>query len=448
MTPRPPGARPALQLRNELGRPVVCTRRHALVSALVLLTAIVGRASEVRPLAFPGAEGFGAYAQGGAGGKQIWVTTRADTNREGSLRWALGQRGPRIIGFKVGGVFELDADLKVKEPFLTLDGSTAPDGGVTLKDGALDILATHDVIVRYVRVRPGDEAALGKGRWAGHPRPVKASDAVTVKESNDVIIDHVSGSWSTDETISVTHSHRVTVQHCIIAEPLANPALHIENGVEIAHAYGALVEGDEVCYLKNYFAYFKIRGPQLAAPSDGETVRTAAINNLVAFYENSGTRVKASHIAADFVVLNNVYRHPLGASAPDIHLILEKIKANNHPRPEAQTTVGHTRVYVAGNLGPMRPSNDLDEWAGVRTDLPKTVAAQLRVAQPPFAVEPLVLLPTGEVEAAVLADAGATLPARDPIDERIVRQFRAGSGTVILSQDDVGGYAPLRMGGA
>src|SRR5262249_13631705 len=102
-----------------------------LVTACLLS---LSRAADERPLAFEGAEGFGAYARGGAGGRTLFVTTRDDTGREGSLRWALMQKGPRIVLFKVGGVFELDSNLKVKEPFLTLDGSTAPDGGVTLKD--------------------------------------------------------------------------------------------------------------------------------------------------------------------------------------------------------------------------------------------------------------------------------------------------------------------------
>jgi hypothetical protein len=416
-------------------------RLFVCLSAICLLS--LSRGADERPLAFEGAEGFGAYARGGAGGRTLFVTTRNDTGREGSLRWALAQKGPRIVLFKVGGIFELDSNLKVKEPFLTLDGSTAPDGGVTLKDSALEFLGTHDIIVRYLRVRPGDEAALGQGRWAGHPRPVKASDAVTVKDSHDVIVDHVSGSWSTDETISVTHSRRVTVQHCIIAEPLANPKLHIEDGVEIPHAYGALVEGDEVCYLKNYFAYFKIRGPQLASPSEGESTKTAAVNNLVAFYENSGTRVKASHITADFVVLNNVYRHPLSPGAPDIHLLLEKIKADHRRRSEASTTVGHTHVYIAGNLGPLRPSAGLDEWAGVRADFSADVVKQLRVTQAPFEVQPFKLLATEAVEADVLANAGATLPARDPIDERILRQYREARGTVIKRQAEVGGYDVL-----
>jgi hypothetical protein len=301
-------------------------------------------------------------------------------------------------------------------------------------------VGTHDIVIRHLRVRPGDEAALGKGRWRTNPRGPKSSDAVSVKESTDVIVDHVSASWSTDETISVTHSRRVTVQHCLIAEPLANPALHIENGVPISHAYGALVQGAEISYLKNYIACFKIRGPQLASPPEGKSVRAAAINNLVAFYEGSGTRVKAATHPAEFVVLNNVYRHPLRAAAPDIEVLLEKIKGSGGRRPDAAATVGRTAIYLAGNLGPRRPHAELDEWAGIRSELEATLLARLRRDTPPFTVQPLVLLPTADVERHVLAHAGAILPRRDPIDERMLRDFRASTGRIIMSQDDVGGY--------
>jgi len=409
----------------------------------MLLVVRMAAAEPAPARAFPGAVGFGARARGGAGGRELVVTTREDTGREGSLRWAVEQRGPRVVRFQVGGLFELESNLRVTEPFLTLDGSAAPDGGVTLKDGALLILSTHDVVVRYLRVRPGDEAPLWKGRWAGRPRPVKASDAVSVKQSHDVIIDHVSASWSTDETISVTHSQRVTVQDCFITEPLANPALHVENGVEIPHAYGALVQGDEVSYLRNYIAHFKIRGPQLAAPPEGARVRSAAVNNLVAFYEGSGTRVKASRQPADFVVVGNVYRHPLKPGAPDIDLILEKPKATPGRRIDAADTAGRTHVFIAGNLGPGRPRPEDDEWRGVRSDLLGPVAERLRVAAAPFEIQPLRVLDASAVEEHVLLHAGATLPARDAIDRRLVAEHRAGRGRVIRSQDEVGGYAVL-----
>ncbi len=396
-----------------------------------------GRASE---LAFPGAEGFGAYARGGRGGRVLQVTTLEDHGRPGSLRWAVSQRGPRLVEFTVAGALSLRSNLTIEEPYLTLDGSTAPGGGITLRDAGLRLFRTHDIIVRHLRIRPGDEAQLGKGAWRGRAREIKSGDAVTVQESADIILDHLSASWATDETISVTHSRRVTVQYCFITEPLANPALHVENGVPISHAYGALLGGDGVAYLKNYFAYFKIRGPQMTGGKPGLPSRTAAINNLVAFYENSGTRVKAARESSDYIVLHNAYRRPLKPGAPDIHLLAEREEKAGDSFIKPEVAVGRTRVYIGGNLGPLRPRADLDEWASVKVDFPAPVVAGLRASQPPFTVAPLALLPTAEVEAHVLARAGATRPRRDAIDERLVRQFQAGSGKIIFSQDDVGGF--------
>lgn len=396
-----------------------------------------GRASE---LAFPGAEGFGAYARGGRGGRVLQVTTLEDNGRPGSLRWAVGQKGPRVVEFTVAGAISLRSNLAIEEPYLTLDGSTAPGGGITLRDAGLRIFRTHDIIVRHLRIRPGDEAQLGKGAWQGRAKAIKSGDAVTVQESSDVILDHLSASWATDETLSVTHSRRVTVQYCFITEPLANPALHIENGVPISHAYGAIVGGDGVSYLKNYFAYFKIRGPQMTGGKPELPSRLAAINNLVAFYENSGTRVKAARESSDYVVLHNAYRHPLKPGAPDIHLLVEREEKAGDTFIKVEDAVGRTRIHIAGNLGPLRPRTDLDDWASVKVDFPAAIAARLRASEPPFTVTPLALLPAGEVEAHVLDQAGATRPRRDAIDERLIRQFHAGTGKVIFSQDEVGGF--------
>ena len=119
---------------------------------------------------------------------------------------------------------------------------------------------------------------------------------------------------------------------------------------------------------------------------------------------------------------------------------MEKIKGTGGQRPDPASTTDTTAIFVAGNLGPLRPRAGLDEWAGVRTDLAAGVLAKLRRERPPFEVTPLDLLPTEAVEAFVLANAGATLPRRDATDERILRQYRAGTGRVIQSQYDVGGY--------
>jgi hypothetical protein len=143
-------------------------------------------------------------------------------------------------------------------------------------------------------------------------------------------------------------------------------------------------------------------------------------------------------------VQNNVYRHPLRPEAPDIHLLVEREEKGTEKFISPEVAVGHTRVFVAGNLGRMRPNADAEDWTSVRSDLKPDIVSRLRVQHPPFTLEPLALLPATAVEDHVLANAGATLPRRDAIDERLIRQYRSGAGKVIQSQDDVGGYRPAR----
>src|SRR5689334_3617727 len=104
--------------------------------------------------AFPGAEGFGAYTAGGRGGRVIAVTNLNDAG-PGTLREACSAKGPRIVVFRVSGLIELQTPLVVTEPFLTIAGQTAPGDGICLKRSEFSV-RTHDVVVRFLRSRPGD----------------------------------------------------------------------------------------------------------------------------------------------------------------------------------------------------------------------------------------------------------------------------------------------------
>ena len=181
--------------------------------------------------AFPGAEGFGAGAKGGRGGKVFVVTTLEDYPGgkkkavAGSLRAACEAKGPRTIVFDVAGTIVLEKALRISEPYITIAGQTAPGGGICLRNYGLDI-RTHDVVIRYLRVRPGDTMK-------------KETDSIAISSgSRDVIIDHCSASWSIDETLSVSGPGitNVTVQWCIISESL-NDSFH-KKGL---HGYGSLV---------------------------------------------------------------------------------------------------------------------------------------------------------------------------------------------------------------
>jgi len=215
-------------------------------------------ASDRKLPAFRGAEGFGATTPGGRGGRVLRVTTLADSG-PGSLRAALETRGPRIVVFAVSGVIDDERPLCIEEPFVTVAGQTAPGDGITLAGEELRIQA-HDVVLRHLRVRTGDARTPHDG-WDnrdavnfGHPR--------REGDTHDVVLDHCSFSWAVDETLTVWYrSHDITVQHCLLAEPLFH-SKHPEG----PHSMGILIgEGAaNVSLHHNLLADSNGRNPQVA----------------------------------------------------------------------------------------------------------------------------------------------------------------------------------------
>jgi pectate lyase len=260
---------------------VICLKECS-IWIVVWISLLVGhgatRAIEGPPLrAFPGAEGFGANSVGGRGGAVCIVDTLKDyhpgqkaqpavkRNATGeiicparpaidaeepipnSLRACLNSNGPRTILFAVAGTIELKAPLVVREPYLTIAGQSAPGGGICLKNFGLSVSATHDVIIRYLRVRPGDQAR-------------RAFDAINIGASRNVIIDHCSTSWAIDETLSISSagSNNVTVQWCFITE-----SLHDSYHPKGPHGMGSLLRTNgDVSFHHNFYAHHNARSPR------------------------------------------------------------------------------------------------------------------------------------------------------------------------------------------
>lgn len=161
--------------------------------------------------AFPGAEGFGTFTPGGRAGKVLYVTTLEDYDPAkgeapipASLRQAIETKGPRTTLFKISGTVFLKSVLVVREPFLTIAGQTAPGDGICIARYTTRVTA-HNVIIRHVRFRLGDEARAGLG-------------TLDVSSTHDVILDHCSISWSMDEncTFHGPGVRNVTVQWSLI----------------------------------------------------------------------------------------------------------------------------------------------------------------------------------------------------------------------------------------
>ena len=181
---------------------------------IILVACLLGAVSciQAQQIAFPGAEGYGKWTTGGRGGRVLTVTNLNDSG-EGSFRDAVEQMGPRIVVFAVDGTIELKSPLRVNNDSITIAGQSAPGDGICLKDYPLVVNASN-VIIRYIRVRVGDlnnldSDGLGGGRYG----------------QKNVILDHLSVSWSIDECLSIYKTENLTVQWCLVTHSL-NTSVH------------------------------------------------------------------------------------------------------------------------------------------------------------------------------------------------------------------------------
>jgi pectate lyase len=267
---------------NKYSLPVLAVAATAVTATAVapqVLTSPVAASTR----AFPGAEGFGTDTPGGRDGAVCAVTSLADSGA-GTLRSCVERSGPRYVVFKTGGTITLRSRINVTNPYVTIAGQTAPGGGITLRmdpsagtdQGTLQI-ATHDVVVRYLRFRPGDGGAADD-----------SNDAITIYKGGvrNVVVDHSSFSWAVDENVNTYDgSTDITVSNSIIAEGLSN-AGHPDG----EHSKGMLsggVDAHNVSIHHNLFVSNVDRNPQISGVSVAD-VR----NNVVYNYgDGSGSGV-------------------------------------------------------------------------------------------------------------------------------------------------------------
>lgn len=402
----------------------------ALVAGAAALAAAPGGAAASAAAAvpaFPGAQGWAARTPGGRGGRILRVTTLA-TEGPGSFAEAVATRGPRIVVFEVGGVIDLGGrTLAIEEPFLTIAGQTAPSPGITLIRGGIDI-RTHDVVVRHIRVRPG-EAGFGKGSG-------RDFDAISTVGARDVIVDHCSLTWATDENLSASGprfagrtpdewragtSHRITFSNNLIAEGLAH-STHAKG----EHSKGSLIHDNvtDVLIVGNLYAHNHERSPLFKGGARG-----ALVNNLIydpgpravhynLIQEEWGEREKQ---AGRIVAIGNVLR--AGPSTPrDLAFLM--IGGS-----------GPLEWYAEDNLAVDRLGDPLP-MLGRYTTAPVDVVPIARPALP----EGVTVLRAPAVQDAVIRNAGARPWDRDAHDARVVANVIEGRGGIIDSERDVGGY--------
>lgn len=396
--------------------------------------------AEGRTLAFPGAEGYGKYARGGRGGAVYEVTNLEDAG-PGSLRAAVEASGPRTVVFRVSGTIDLESALRIRNPYLTIAGQTAPGDGIAIKDHPL-VIEADEVVIRYVRVRLGDQTDSDV-------------DAVSARYVKNIILDHVSASWSIDETMSIYHADSVTVQWSLVSESLYDT--HHEKG---AHGFGGIWGGNHSTYHHNLLAHHSSRNPRFASGCGHTDFRNNVVFNWGYNSTYGGEKQQPGDSRFRLCEINLVanYYKPGPATSPGE--VMHRI-ASPWSR-EGPSDYG--RWYVADNVVHGNEIVTADNWnGGVQPGDGSSTIAVLRLDEP-FPSMPIDPQDAEEAYRSVLFNVGATLPRRDRVDLRIIDETRNGYATyegksytqdrtvadpfrksgIIDSQADVGGWPKLR----
>ena len=390
--------------------------------------------------AFPGAEGGGMYVTGGRGGKVIHVTNTNDKGA-GSLRAALDEKGARTIVFDVAGIIELQSTLKISNGDVTIAGQTAPGDGICLKNYCFRINASN-VIVRFIRCRMGDEKQT-------------EDDAMNLYTGNndlqDVIIDHCSLSWSTDECGSFYGMTNFSLQWCILSESLRN-SVHGKG----KHGYGGIWGGTNATYHHNLLAHHDSRNPRL----DHDYVSTlkgpvSLVNNVIYNWgDNStygGESANDNNVYKKYNVINNYYKPGPATASGKVRFIDPWTKeCSNCTKATGSSTIVPGHFYLDGNVMHGDEGKTADNWTG--TTASAAVIANIKsTAKFTYAEKATSLsLQTAEnAFTAVLGYAGAGLK-RDAVDTRVTKETKNGNYTYpgsngstngfIDTQSDVGGW--------
>jgi hypothetical protein len=398
--------------------------------------------------AFPGAEGGGMYSFGGRGGKVLVVTNLNDSG-PGSFREACETAGPRIVIFNVAGIIQLKDRIRVRAPYITIAGNTAPGDGVCIAGNTVE-LETHDIVIRYMRFRRGAlDAADRNDSFGGNP-------------IGNLIIDHVSASWGLDENMSMyRHMYNpknggkelklptvnVTIQHSIFSE-----GLNLYH-----HAFGSTIGGLNSTFHHNIWACNTGRNPSVGMYGD-----FTFANNVIFNYRHR--TIDGGDHRSFYNIINNTFKP--GPGTPDEDVAYRLLKPESERSKTAVNNFG--KAYVNGNIVVGHERITKDNWDGgvqpavstrieifeeLMKNAPKNNPAKLdeftaktmsHVAElkfiavsnedalkrirvnEPFKHAPITLQPAAEAYEFALANAGATLPKRDAVDQRVVQMVRTG----------------------
>lgn len=381
--------------------------------------------------AFPGAVGWASDTPGGRGGQIIRVTN-LNADGPGSFAAAVAAKGPRIVVFEVGGQIDLARSVvTIREPFLTIAGQTAPSPGITLIKGGIDI-RSHDVIVRHIRVRTGADGAARNSGWE--------ADAISTVAARNVIVDHCTLMWGTDENMSASGprftgesvedwragtSRNISFTYNVAAEGLANSS-HPKG----EHSKGSLIHDNAtgILYWRNIWAHNVERHPLLKGGA-----QAVIANNLI--YNPGNKAMQYNLMALEWT------------GKPYVTGALAAVGNVMRAGPDTIAGLPFMQLGGDGDLNYHARDNIAVDWVG--KPLPmlgrygETRARIIEEAQPSVWWPGLPLLEARDVETHVLALAGARPWDRDEHDKRVLFFIAEGRGEIIDDESEVGGYGTV-----
>lgn len=380
---------------------------------LVLSGILLSEKSMSQTPAFPGAEGGGMFTTGGRGGKVFYVNTLEDneagdaSTNEGSLRWCINQNGKRTILFKTSGTIRLNAPLYIASGDITVAGQSAPGDGICIADYPV-VVSADNVIIRYMRFRMGDLKLT--------PEKADGADAFSGRKNKDVIIDHCSISWSTDECSSFYDNEDFTMQWCIISE-----SLRLSGHSKGPHGYGAIWGGVNATFHHNLLAHHDSRTPRLGPGTKHAGNDITDVRNNV-FYNWNGEGCyggEAMHVN----LVNNYYK--AGPATSDrVASRITAISTNKGTGGFERIKDVWGKFYIAGNVMPHNKEVTGDNWLGVSAADNKD-KNELKLANP-LNVKEVYTHTAHTAYEKVLMYAGCS-KVRDNIDTRIIDETTNGT---------------------
>lgn len=329
------------------------------MSAVALCATAVAQPAQAP--AFPGAEGFARYTTtGGRGGKVIHVTNLNDSGT-GSLRWALGQSGKKIIVFDVSGYIDLRSQLNVSSN-TTIAGQTAPGEGITLRYYTLYFGNADNVIVRFIRSRRSQVKDVNDG-----------ADATWGRNRKNIILDHCSFSWSIDEVASFYDNLNFTMQWCNVTEGLANPG-HSKG----AHSYGGIWGGKGASFHHNYISHVQNRAPRINGAryewsgydkttySNTVEAERLDLRNNVYYNWGNGNGCYGGPGGGYCNIVNNYYK--AGPATKNKTRVLQASVGESGNSTNAALRGMASRYHIKGNYVSAASSPENYDWKGVTLD--------------------------------------------------------------------------------